>query len=433
MRRRAGGLWLVALALVLGACGDDPVETLDPVVPQGGSGGDAGEGGSGGEGGAGGQGGQGGEGGEGGTGGDGGGEILPPIELGEHLRRWGPDQGIRRRVWSVSADRGGNVWAADLESLLLLRRGSETWEFFTEEDGLLPYPILSVAGGEDLEVYVGYEGLFPDDNPFDDPPEISKSGDVDRIRLRGGALDRFHYDLSSPPSDLYPEGRDILRSCYRIVPVLDGPFAGDVWFGCNHGVAMWSARFQQVIEHLHPAINIGASLFTGDFRGIAIAPDGNVWVGGAARTGLVQYATEGGNFWARISPELDVWPEGVALDPEGHDWVMALAADDAGGLWVASFGNGLAYRAPDGSFRYLTTADGLPDNRIRDLALDLDGSLWVAAGDGLVRVVGGRVAQVLGAADGLAGSITSVFVDRSQSPRRLIIGTTHGIAIYDGP
>src|SRR5690606_18963098 len=130
MRRRAGGLWLVALALVLGACGDDPVEPLDPVVPQGGSGGDAGEGGSGGEGGAGGQGGQGGEGGEGGTGGDGGGEILPPIELGEHLRRWGPDQGIRRRVWSVSADRGGNVWAADLESLLLLRRGSETWEFF---------------------------------------------------------------------------------------------------------------------------------------------------------------------------------------------------------------------------------------------------------------------------------------------------------------
>jgi len=431
MKWPARGLWLAILALV--ACSENPVNNRDLVVP-GGSGGGAGDAGSGGSGGEAGEGGMGGDGGTGGEAGEGGtGEVRPPIEIGDHLRRWGPDQGIRRRIWSVSADRGGNVWASDHESLLLLRRGSETWEFFTAKNNFLPYPILSVAGGEDLEVWVGYEGLFPDDNPFDDAPVIAKSGDVDRLRLQDGGFERFHYDISSPPSDLYPEGRDVLRSCFRIVPVLDGPFRGDVWFGCNHGVAMWSARFGQVIEHLHPAINVGDSLFTGDFRGIAIAPDGNVWVGGAARTGLVRYASEGGNFWARIAPQLDVWPEGIALDPAGHDWVMALAADEAGGLWVASFGNGLAYRAPDGSFLHLTTADGLPDNRIRDLGLDPDGSLWVAAEAGLARVVGGRVVQVWGSADGLPGAITSVFVDRSQRPRRLIIGTTQGIAIYDGP
>src|SRR5690606_41590555 len=136
----------------------------------------------------------------------------------------------------------------------------------------------------------------------------------------------------------------------------------------------------------------GNSLFTGDFRGIAVAPDGNVWVGGAARTGRILYA-EGGNFWAPIVPELDVWPEGIALDPEGHDWVMALAADEAGGLWVGSFGNGLAYRAADGSFLYLTTANGLLDDRIRDLALDPDGRPWDANAAGLVRPSGGTVGQ----------------------------------------
>ena len=334
----------------------------------------------------------------------------------------------------MSADQGGNLWAANGEFLLLLRSGGESWEALTEEDGLLPYPVIAVAGGGDLEVWVGYEGRFPDDNPFDDPEEIQKSGDVDRIRLReDGSLDRFHYDISSPPSDLYPEGRDILRTCYRIVPVLEGPFAGDVWFGCNHGAAMWSAGYGQVFEHVHPAINIGDSLFTGDFRGIAITPEGNVWVGAAARTGLIRYADAGGNFWAPISPELDVWPDEVALDPDGHDWVMALAADEAGGLWVGSFGNGLAYRAADGSILYLTTANGLLDNRMRDLALDPDGSLWVANEAGLIRLFGGTVGQVFDATDGVPGTVLSVFVDEWSTPRRVIVGTTEGVAVYEGP
>lgn len=431
MRVPTGILWFffVGLALAWG-CGDDPLDDTRPVQP-GGSGGSAGgEGGEGGEGGSGGVGGIGGIGGMGGIGGEGGSPFVPPVDLGEHLRFWGVDG----PAWSVSADRGGNIWAANGRDLLLLRAGEESWEVLTEEDGLLPYGVLSVAGGEALEVWVGYEGLFPDDNPFDDPEEISKSGDVDRIRLLAdGTLDRFHYDISSPPSDLYPDGRDVLRSCFRIVPVLEGPFRGDVWFGCNHGAAMWSAGYGQVFEHVHPAINIGTSLFTGDFRGIAVAPDGNVWVGAAARTGRIRYADFGGNFWAPIAPELDVWPEGVALDPEGHDWVMALAADEVGGLWVGSFGNGLAYRAADGSFLYLTTANGLLDNRMRDLALDPDGSLWVANEAGLLRLRGASPAQAIDASDGLPGAVVSVFVDTASSPRRVIIGTTEGVAIYDGP
>lgn len=411
------GALLLAGAGFLWACSGDRLDDAEPPVQTGGAGGGDATGGSGGAGGS------GGTGGEGGTGG------APPVDVGEHLRFWG----LRGPVWSVSADRGGNLWAANGEALLLLRPGAEAWEAFTEEDGLLPYPVLSVAGGGDLEVWVGYEGLFPDDNPFDDPEAISKSGDVDRIRVLDEGLDRFHYDLSSPPSELYPEGRDILRSCYRIVPVLEGPFEGDVWFGCNHGAAMWSEAHGQVFEHVHPAINVGDSLFTGDFRGIAITPEGNVWVGAAARTGLIRYADEGGNFWAPIVPELDLWPEEVALDPEGHDWVMALAADEAGGLWAGSFGNGLAYRAADGSFLYLSTADGLVDNRMRDLALDPDGSLWVANEGGLVRLFGGTVGQVFDATDGVPGTVLSVFVDDWSEPRRVIVGTTEGVVVYDGP
>ncbi len=427
MRVPFGALCIVVVGLAW-ACADDPIDDVRPVQP-GGTGGDGGDGGAGGAAGEAGEGGEGGTAGTGGEGGEGGSDFQPPVDLGEHLRFWrlpGP-------AWSVSADRGGNLWAANGRDLLLLRAGAESWESFGEKDGL-PHPVLAVAGGEDLEVWVGYEGLFPDANPFDDPEEIAKTGDADRIRLQpDGTLDRFHYDISSPPSDQYPEGRDNVRTCYRIVPVLDGPFRGDVWFGCNHGVAMWSARFGRVFEHVHTAINIGDSLFTGDFRGVAVAPDGNVWIGAAARTGRILYATQGGNFWAPIDPEIDVWPEGIAFDPDGHDWVMALAADERGGLWIGSFGNGLAYRAADGSLAYLTTAEGLLDNRMRDLALDPDGSLWVANEAGLVRIVSGRVAQVIDAREGLPGAVVSVFVDAWSHPRRVIVGTTQGVAVYDGP
>lgn len=443
--------WTLALAtgfaLAVGGCSNDTVGEVEN--PQsGGSGGEAGGGGQGGTAGSGGSGGGGGagagghaEGGSGGTGGIGeggsGGHAgePPDIETGENLKFWGAPHGVPGRVRSVGSDQGGNVWAANGQSLLLLRRGSEAWESLTAADGLSPWPPIAVAGGADGEVWVGYEGLFPDSDPFDDPPEIAKSGDVDRIRLRGGrTLDRFHYDISTAPGvePGYPEGRDILRTCYRIVPVLSGPFAGDVWFGCNHGVAMWNQRFNMVQEHLHTFIDIGGSMASGDFRGLYVTPSGNVWIGADHRHGLVRYGDEGGQFWARIDPEVDAFPPGVALDPDGHDWVMAIVGDGAGGVWFGSFGNGLAHLSASGTWSYLTAADGLPDNRVMDLALDPDGSLWIATDAGVIRWRGG-FGQPLNGLNGLSGVPLSLAIDTTSSPRRVIIGTSTGVAIYDGP
>lgn len=442
--------WTLALAtgfaLAFGGCSGGSVgEVKDPQNP-GGSGGEGGEGGNGGGGtggedgtggtaGSGGsaQGGSGGGGGEGGTGGHAG--EPPDIHTGENLRFWGAPHGVPGSVRSVGSDRGGNVWAANGQSLLLLRPGSETWESFTDADGLSPWPPIAVAGGADGEVWVGYEGLFPDNDPFDDPPEIARSGDVDRIRLTGGgSLDRFHYDISTAPGvePGYPDGRDILRTCYRIVPVLSGPHTGDVWFGCNHGVAMWSQRFNRVQEHIHTFIDIGGSMASGDFRGLYVNPQGNVWIGADHRHGLVRYADEGGQFWARIDPEVDAWPDAVALAPDGHDWVMAIVGDGGGGVWFGSFGNGLAHLSSSGSWSYLTTAHGLPDNRVMDLALDTDGSLWIATDAGVIRWRGG-FGEPLNPMNGLPGVPMSVWIDTTSSPRRVIIGTSAGVAIYDGP
>lgn len=425
--KRMGGTVAALCALLFLACNDSGV-TQRPSPSEPGDGGSSGKGGSG-------TGGDAGDGGDGGAGGEGGSLPPPPVDVGEHMRFWGAPHGVPGPILDVSSDAGGNVWAANRASLLLLRPGSAEWETFTEDDGLSEYPVISVAGGNANEVWVGYEGLFPDDNPFDDPPDISKSGDVDRIRIDGRTVDRFHYDISSPPNTIpgYPEARDILRTCYKVVPVLSGPAAGDVWFGCNHGMAMWHGGHGRIFEHEHTGIDVDGSLVTGDFRGIAVMPDGNVWIGGAVRSGLLRYADAGRNFWAPIDPIIEIWPPGVALDPQGYDWIMHFEPDAGGGLWIASYGNGVAYRGPGGGFTYLTTGNGLPDNRVRELALDTDGSVWMATEGGLIRWRDGAVVQLFDARDGVPGGPLSVHVDSRSSPRRVIMGTTDGVGIYDGP
>lgn len=431
MKMPAAFTLAAALLLAAPACTDSNVD--GGPLTNGGSGGAAG--GSGGTGGTGGAGGTAGTGGTGGTGGIAAGGTGGSIDVGEHMRFWNAGHGVPGPVWSVSSDQAGNAWAANGASLLLLEPGADHWRSFTEADGLSPYPPISVGGGRANEVYVGYKGLFPDSDPFDDPPEVASSGGVDRIRLDGGSLSRFRFDISSPPAPEYPMGRHVLRTCYREVPVLTGPYAGDVWFGCNHGVAMWNERFHMVQEHQHAALSLNDSLYVGDFRGIGIAPNGNVWMGGDVRSALLRYADEGGQFWATMD-EVDVWPPGVALDPSdtlANDWVMDLVVDDAGGLWVGSFGNGLARMDPNGTWSYVDTRHGLPDNRVYGLALDLDGSLWIATDAGLARLSGGGVRQVFDASDGLPGTILGVHVDGATTPRRVIIGTSAGIGIYDGP
>lgn len=432
----AGGSLLFGL-LGLAACSDDPqlksgIHTGGSGGGEAGAGGTAGSsGGSGGKGGAGGGGGIGGGGGGGSAGSGGGGGS---IEVGDHLRFWGASHGVPGPVRSVSSDRGGNVWAANEASLLLLRPGTEVWESFDEADGLRPYPRISVAGGEAGEVWVGYRGLFGEEDPFEDPPELRNSGGVDHVRLDGDRLTSFHYEIFSPPSATYPTGRYILRTCYRVVPVLSGPYAGDVWFACNHGVAMWNERFQTVQEHQHPATNNeDGSLLAGDFRGLAVTPSGNVWLGGDERTALLHYADEGGQFWAEMNPVVDVFPPGIALVPGDQDWVMDLINDGAGGIWVASFGNGLAHMAADGTWSYLNSGQGLPDDRVVALALDPDGSLWIATDSGVLRLRDGRFVQEINGLDGLAGSVLNLRVDSDSSPRRVLIGTSAGVGIYDGP
>jgi len=284
----------------------------------------------------------------------------------------------------------------------VLRHGVPRFDRFTIVDGLTPYvdptgahsqSVISVAGGAENEVYAGYQGRFGGQED-DDPPYMVTSGDADRVELRAGGIRVWHIDISSPPG-MYddPEvvnGRDKIRTVWRI---LRDPASGDVWFSSNHGVALRLASTGFVFEHQHAGINVctpdgRCSLLLGDLFGLALDPAGDLWMGGSIRLAKLQ-CSRPPDFWAPISPVLDVWPDASETN-RTDDFVQDLAMIGST-LWVGSIPNGLASVDPDGGVHPL----GLHGYESRITALEGDpddGSLWIGLQwGGVLRLSGSAV------------------------------------------
>lgn len=366
---------------------------------------------------------------------------------------YGPQHGGPRNVYGVSADGAGNLWVAGgAEGLFLLEPGASQFRRFTVADGLTGYaspsgtvdqPVLSVAGGPSGTVFVGYRGVHggADEN---DPPEMVKSGDADRVVWDGTALRVTHFDLATPPGTdpHYPQGRDKIRDVFRIVY---HPGSGDVWFGGNHGIAMWNGRLRKVDEHQHAAINgftaSGAyTLLSGDWYGLALDPAGDVWLGGGHRLARLKFASEHRQFWAAVEPIHDVWPDAQPVDPRPEertdDFIQDLAVMPDGTVWVGSIPNGLAHVTPSG-VRYVTS--GMIERKVTALEADpTDGSLWVGhMWGGITRLAGGTAMHYDYQALGIPlanGTVMDIQSDTRGGQRRILVAFSVGaIGIYTGP
>jgi hypothetical protein len=390
------------------------------------------------------------------------GSIVLPSAAGWTF--YGPQHGGPREVYGVSADVSGNLWVAGgAEGLFLLEPGATTLRRFTHADGLggyndgsgwKGYEVRAVAGGPANTVFVGYRGVDDTDgNDEDDPEWMLKSGDAARVVYNGAGISVTHIDISSPPGlySQYPNGREKIRHVLRIVY---DHGSGDVWFGGNHGVAMFDARRQQVWEHQHIAINgyrqtaaqdpSGASYtatMSGDWWGVALDPVGDVWIGGAHRIGKINYASGGRSFWAKVDPDdVDVWPDRVLKNarPEDRqdDHVSELVAD-SGGVWVASSYWGLARLTPTGTSFVDMTRLADPGG-VTSLERDpSDGSLWVGhLWGGITRLKDGNYIHYSRTVFGsqlIDSVVRDIQSDRLSGQRRILVAFSGGVvAVYTG-
>lgn len=146
---------------------------------------------------------------------------------------------------------------------------------------------------------------------------------------------------------------------------------GGVWVGTNSGLVLLNDKNGTI-----SAIQIGATDIS--VTSLLRDRDGNIWIG--TKNGLSRLTN------GKIQP--------LPKELIPNDAVISLAEDHEGSLWVGTFANGL-HRLRDGAFTAVSVKEGLADNYARSIIENGDGSLLIATANGLNRMSGLAIEQVL--------------------------------------
>lgn len=363
--------------------------------------------------------------------------LPPPDEL------ITPGNGLSDSFVDAQHDAAGNLWAVTGSHLFLRRAGYIAWESFNSGDGLSGQQILSVGGGVAGTAWVGFKGIGDGDET--DPPEWRYTGGAEKVVLTSSGLDVTHYEFIAPPGTYsqYPDGRYKLRRTLRVYPTKVGPFAGDAWFGANHGMAQVNAA-GEAIEHHHPllcvwddALGDCSTTHEGDVPAVGFYANGNILFGGTYGIGSLVYAngSKNGDFWgAEPIHNQNVFVHPLSPNANGSEDIVGVAASSDGSVWAVSHHSGLAHLHLDGkTIDVFQEAQGLPSNRIEDMAIDSADNLWLATTEkGLFKIDlhTGAFRQ----ASGLPSALTRrVVFETLTSGRRITAIVNRGIAVYQVP
>lgn len=207
---------------------------------------------------------------------------------------------------------------------------------------------------------------------------------------------------------------------HRVVYDLLIPGKGDYWVATANGVALFYAsginpypKFKTFVPTQRPDAEIVTDLYEDR--------SGRIWVG--TGNGLFRLHEVAGGDWQF---------EYVSLGEKSDEQldISSMAEDSSGVLWVGTE-QGLFRRFPDGKAERFTTTHGLPHPHVRDLLVDPDGTIWVATGLGLCRLVSNVrsgesiVARLYTKKDGMLNeNITALF---RTSTGWLWLATTAGL------
>ncbi|MGQ0508422.1 MAG: WD40 repeat domain-containing protein [Myxococcaceae bacterium] len=277
---------------------------------------------------------------------------------------YGTAQGILETpILGITTDETENIWIATPKALYVMRPGESRFKRFTAADGLHlaenpafycdnNFPgkgvddehsacgdtyasrcpiagaasavgITEVEGGAANEVFVGYAGV--DEGTFDWCDPNRHSGKLDRVQLKAdGTLDVVRFDLvSNNHGAMYWHNRTVQRMLYD-----HSKHRGELYVGANHGVVLlrpnkyrpvrekewFDTAYQEYMgDHIHPRVcdlnrttasacnpNSEANQLMGDWRGLAIAPDGDLWVAGKWSAGKVMWTADLKTWYSRV-------------------------------------------------------------------------------------------------------------------------------------
>lgn len=401
------------------------------------------------------------------------------------LTVYGSAQGLEEGVISAAVDEGEDLWVVSTQALYLLTPGATAFRRFTAADGLhlgAPYTeppdITMVEGGRAGECFVGYyahdtnDSMFAGAHTWTDP--IAHMGKMDQVLLqRDGTLVVNRYDLRNSNDGHYYETRTVMSMVYDHFQ-----HPGNLYVGSNHGITrILPAKYvpQHIdpadpgntglertwfADHVHPWVCFNQCtgdpsvdhIAFGDWFGLALAPDGRLWLGGLYSAGAVHYREALADWiqsWKPVNPFDpafgDPYPpnEPVFDPPKEADPVNIHAVSVApdGVIWFAS-GEVESWRGPtygiaswDGHrFAHFdpTALGAIEYNTLELQALD-DGRLVLGFPSSglLVWMPGDAKGHRLTVSEGLPGQhIGRMSTDRMHAPPLLLVPTEGGLALF---
>ncbi|HRQ42579.1 MAG TPA: hypothetical protein PLD25_32080 [Chloroflexota bacterium] len=292
----------------------------------------------------------------------------------------------------------------------------ETWQHFQDND-LPMHAVQNVFddGHGNIWLLGGSAYTFNNDLELKDGWEKFRDmgGDDIAVDADGGiwlttGRNLYHYDGFQIKRYQVADG--LFDSYARAVAVADD---GRVWVGQENGVSIWDGqKFTTLTSadngwpegRIQTLLPDGDVLWAGTDKGVlriendqaelvlyqgvvglpsyiiyalGKLPDGRLAVGTAA--GLAYYDHAGRSIVA--DPDVTAAITDMVVSQEG-ELIVTSASDSGGGLYILD----------DDGWLYLTTADGLPTDRLRTVFVDSAGTLWIGGGywgygGGLVRFV----------------------------------------------
>jgi signal transduction histidine kinase/ligand-binding sensor domain-containing protein len=198
---------------------------------------------------------------------------------------------------------------------------------------------------------------------------------------RDGALEKIVGTNSEPVSS-----RDYLNG--ERANCLTADDSGRIWVGTEKRILLWRGdHFEdQTPTNGEPVVNTSFMACTAS-NGCWIMADGKVRKCADRR-------------WVA---EADWWQD---LGATATTFLSAYEDRD-GGIWFRHYGRGIFHAKPDGSTQRISSADGLPDDRVGCWFQDREGNIWVGVDrGGLVRLREKKF-HVIGTAEGLPIPVVS--------------------------
>jgi hypothetical protein len=340
-----------------------------------------------------------------------------------------------QNVLDVSTDQGGGVWAITSTKVWYfpsggggpftydqssgLARGQYQWTDTWFDPGTYPVTFASVAGATPGQAIVGNIGEIADRLQVN-----ASNGAVVRI-------DNMRVTTANTTPDEFPEHVKRVVAVLRTEADLNGTLNGTAYLGGFHGFYAFHGldadcgclAFEEHQHYITDTVVGG-----GDVRALAFSPDGDVWQGDRDFVTLLPQRSKG----ARVGLFDYDFVVGRDVFPDVRDEVWGLGVDRSNGVYVASYGNGLAYLAP-GSYaaRYWSSATTLPQNHLTDVTVDGAGEAWITTREAGVARYNPAADSWTYYTNGLASlEINRVYVDKYSASRVIYFATANGITIY---